>query len=220
MNEWICTSWIILASVTPSDWFLTYMFSTQTYGIYLCNLLPGGTVVKNLPASAGDTGSIPGLGRSPGEGNGNPHQYSSLENPMDRGTWQAIVQGVTNSDTTEQLSMQTTKAALLSSSISQKIYFDLFLKCNWKWLRNLKSSFPGETLLWGWAGSEHHSFLYHNLTCLRCLCLLTILQLGLKFILSKKKKAKKQNQTNFCSCFLSIICYHFTICLEKWECFL
>ena len=106
-------------------------------------------MVKNLPASAGDTGSIPGLGRSPGEGNGNPHQYSSLENPMDRGTWQAIVQGVTNSDTTEQLSMQTTKAALLSSSISQKIYFDLFLKCNWKWLRNLKSSFPGETLLWG-----------------------------------------------------------------------
>ena len=75
-------------------------------------------MVKNLPASAGDTGSIPGLGRSPGEGNGNPHQYSCLENPMDRGTWQAIVQGVTNSDTTEQLSMQTTKVALLSSSIS------------------------------------------------------------------------------------------------------
>ena len=75
-------------------------------------------MVKNLPASAGDTGSIPGLGRSPGEGNGNPHQYSCLENPMDRGTWQALVQGVTNSDTTEQLSMQTTKAALLSSSIS------------------------------------------------------------------------------------------------------
>ena len=94
------------------------MFSIQTYGIYLCNLLSGGTVVKNLPASAGDTGSIPGLGRSPGEGNGNPHQYSCLENPMDRGTWQAIVQGVTNSDTAEQLSMQTTKAALLSSSIS------------------------------------------------------------------------------------------------------
>ena len=49
---------------------------------------PGGVVVKNLPASAGDAGDaglIPGLGRSPGEGNGSPLQYSCLENPMDRG---------------------------------------------------------------------------------------------------------------------------------------
>ena len=42
-------------------------------------------MVKNLPANAGDTGSIPGLGRSPGEGNGNPFQYSCLGNPIDRG---------------------------------------------------------------------------------------------------------------------------------------
>ena len=48
---------------------------------------PGGSVVKNLPASAGDAGSIPGLGRSPGEGNGNPLQYSCLKNPMDGGAW-------------------------------------------------------------------------------------------------------------------------------------
>ena len=48
---------------------------------------PGGSVVKNLPANAGDTGSIPGWGRSPGEGNGNPLQCSCLENPMDRGAW-------------------------------------------------------------------------------------------------------------------------------------
>ena len=48
---------------------------------------PGGSAVKNLPANAGDTGSIPGLGRSPGEGNGNPLQYSCLENPMDEGAW-------------------------------------------------------------------------------------------------------------------------------------
>ena len=47
-------------------------------------------MVKNLPASAGDAGSIPGLGSYPGKGNGNPVQYSCLENPMDRGTWQAI----------------------------------------------------------------------------------------------------------------------------------
>ena len=50
-------------------------------------------VVKNPPANAGDAGSIPGLGRSPGEGHGNPLQYSCLENPMDRGAWQATVMG-------------------------------------------------------------------------------------------------------------------------------
>ena len=51
---------------------------------------PGGLVIKNPPASAGatgDTGSIPGSKRSPGEGNGNPLQYSYLENPTDRGVW-------------------------------------------------------------------------------------------------------------------------------------
>ena len=46
---------------------------------------PGGSVVKNLPADAGDTGSIPGSGRFPGKGDGNPLQYSCLENPIDRG---------------------------------------------------------------------------------------------------------------------------------------
>ena len=63
---------------------------------------PGNSVVKNLPATAGDTGvvgSIPGSGRSPGGGNGNPLQYSYLENPMDREAWQATVQGVTKSQT-------------------------------------------------------------------------------------------------------------------------
>ena len=59
-------------------------------------------MVKNLPASAGDmrdTGWIPGSGRSPGEGNGNPLHYSCLENPMDRGAWWATVHGVTKSQT-------------------------------------------------------------------------------------------------------------------------
>ena len=55
---------------------------------------PGVSAGRNLPANAGDAGSIPGLGRSPGEGNGNPLQYSSLENPMDRGDWQAMVHRV------------------------------------------------------------------------------------------------------------------------------
>ena len=63
---------------------------------------PGDSVVKNLPANPGDSGSIPGLGRSPGEGNSSPLQYSFLENPTDRGTWQATVHGVTKeSDMTE-----------------------------------------------------------------------------------------------------------------------
>ena len=57
---------------------------------------PGGSAVKNPPANAGDWGSIPELGSSPGEGNGNPLRSSCLGNPMDRGAWRAIVYGVTS----------------------------------------------------------------------------------------------------------------------------
>ena len=56
--------------------------------------MAGGSVVKTLLANAGEVGSIPVLGRPPGEGTGNPLQYSCLGNPMDRGTWQATVHGV------------------------------------------------------------------------------------------------------------------------------
>ena len=62
-------------------------------------------VVKNMAANAGDVrdvGSIPGLGRSPGGGHGNPLQYSCLENPMDRGAWWATVHGVAQSQTRMQ----------------------------------------------------------------------------------------------------------------------
>ena len=62
--------------------------------IYLM-VFPSGSVVKNPPAKAGDTDSIPGSGRPPGEGNGNPLQYSCLENPMDTGAWWATGHGVT-----------------------------------------------------------------------------------------------------------------------------
>ena len=62
-------------------------------------------VVKNLPENAGDMGSIPGSGRSAEGGHGNPLQSSCLENPMDRGAWWATVHRVTQSDTTEQLTM-------------------------------------------------------------------------------------------------------------------
>ena len=64
---------------------------------------PCGSVVKNLPANAGDArdeGLIPGSGKSPGEGNGNPLQYSCLENPMGRGAWWATVHGVEESERT------------------------------------------------------------------------------------------------------------------------
>ena len=60
---------------------------------------PGGSVVKNPPANAGDVNSIPELGRSSGEGNGNSLQYSCLDVPMDRGAWQATVHEVTKSGT-------------------------------------------------------------------------------------------------------------------------
>ena len=60
-----------------------------------------GSVVKNLPANAGNVGSVPRLGRSPREGNGNLLQYSCLGNPMDRNAWRATVLGVAKeSDTT------------------------------------------------------------------------------------------------------------------------
>ena len=55
--------------------------------------------VKNLPADAGDLGSVPGSGRSPEEGNGNPLQYFCLENSMDKGAWQATVHGIVKSQT-------------------------------------------------------------------------------------------------------------------------
>ena len=72
-------------------WWLSYYFMG----------FPDGSVVKNPPANAGDMGSIPGSGRSPGEGNGNQLQYSCLRNPMDKGAWQATVHSVEESDTTE-----------------------------------------------------------------------------------------------------------------------
>ena len=69
---------------------------------------PGGSVVENLPANAGDTGSIPGSGRFPGGGHYNPLQYSHLENPMDSGDWRAVVHSITKSQTQmKQLSMHT-----------------------------------------------------------------------------------------------------------------
>ena len=65
----------------------------------------GGAEVKASACNVGDLGSIPGSGRSPGEGNGNPLQYSCLENPMDRGAWWATVHGVAKSQTPSALDL-------------------------------------------------------------------------------------------------------------------
>ena len=62
-------------------------------------VFPGGSAVKNPPANAGDVGLIPGLGKPPGEGNGNPRQCSCLENPMDGGAWWATVHRVAKNRT-------------------------------------------------------------------------------------------------------------------------
>ena len=68
------------------------------------------SVVKNLPANAGDMGSIPGSRRSPGEGNGNQEQCSCMGNPMDSGAWWAIVHGVTKESDTRDLNNTRTHA--------------------------------------------------------------------------------------------------------------
>ena len=82
-----------------TDHILFTCLSTDGHLDYVVipNGFPDGTVVKNLPASAGDAGSIPGLGRSPEEGNDYPLQCSCLGNPMNRGVWQGTVCGVTKS---------------------------------------------------------------------------------------------------------------------------
>ena len=84
---------------------------------------PCGAMVKNPPAKAGDLrdeGSIQGLGRSPGEGNGDRLQYSCLENPMDRGAWRAVVHRVTKSWTElKQLNMHVRIKSLRASQVAQ-----------------------------------------------------------------------------------------------------
>ena len=73
-------------------WILLYM-----YFMHINMGFPGGSDGEESACNAADPGLIPGSGRSPGEGNGNPLRYACLENPMDRGAWRAIVNGVTKS---------------------------------------------------------------------------------------------------------------------------
>ena len=82
--------------VMPPTW------QTQSF-FYYPSPAPGGSEGKASACNAGDLGLVPGLGRCPGEGNGNPLQYSGLENSMDGEARQATVHGVAESDTTETL---------------------------------------------------------------------------------------------------------------------
>ena len=86
--------------------------------MYHCWGFPGGSEGKASACNEGDPGSIPGSRRSPGEGNGNPLQYSCPENPMGRGAWQATVHGVTKSQT------QLSDLSTLANSIDLSLNFE------------------------------------------------------------------------------------------------
>ena len=88
-GDWVERSWKFSKGLYPSGSRVGIVTPLQRHIGF-----PGGSVVRNRPANAGDSGLIPGSGRSPGEENGNPLQYSCLGNLMDRGTWRAAVHGV------------------------------------------------------------------------------------------------------------------------------
>ena len=103
--------------------------------IYLFIGFLGSAVVKNPPATVGDTrdiGSIPGSGRSPGEGNSSPLQYFCLENPMDRGAWRATVHGIAKSQTRlNNQDRQTSRVGWRSSQLPDGSKASVLAICGW-----------------------------------------------------------------------------------------
>ena len=155
---------------------LNPFYGSTVWELVLANSgFPDGTLVKSPPAIAGDAGSIPGLGRSLGVGSGNPFQYSCLENPKNRGAWQATVHGVTKSQTWLSYWAHTHALANSSSQASSPkknvilIHYYSRLRC-WKTLNSL--------LGWNWTVQIpreqiviHVACVYVGLLCsvfLRC----------------------------------------------------
>ena len=86
---------MVSIQTTSVGWVVVLVLTSRLFPF------PGGSVGKESVCNAGDPGPIPGWGRSPGEGNGNPLQYSCLENPMDRGIWGATAQVIAELDMNE-----------------------------------------------------------------------------------------------------------------------
>ena len=113
INQWSHMRWNSLAFLLPSRKKRSELLWTSD--LALVPISQVGLVVKNVSANAGDVNSIPGLGRSPGVGNGDPLLYSCLGNPMDRGAWQVTVHGTTESR--EQLNTHTYPYPTCRSSV-------------------------------------------------------------------------------------------------------
>ena len=98
-DSWICFSTLLCLCHIWHFFLNSELLWQQSLRLTFFKPRAGGSEVKASACNVGDPGSIPGLGRSPGEGNGNPLQYSCLENPMDGGAWWATVHGVAKSRT-------------------------------------------------------------------------------------------------------------------------
>ena len=153
----------MLKLLVEHDFLLNNFLNEETEVTQQANRMysfPDGSVVKNLPATARDVGLITGLGRFSGEGNGNPLQYSCLENPMDRGAWRATVHGVVKSRTrlaTEQqhsfkrqfseFESSSFSATQMTSLVNVSFSWPMISTCCYQanlWLILLPFSFPDD----------------------------------------------------------------------------